>query len=89
MERTVKVSRNTPEGRVDGKATIAAHKATGGFCGIEEQDLYYAILSAITEAVALGDEIPVPIAFSRASSCGACARQQRNKLRGAEIHLLV
>jgi hypothetical protein len=64
LERTVKVSRNTPEGRIDGKSTIAAHKATGGFCGIEEQDVYYAILSAITEAVALGDEIPVPIAFS-------------------------
>ena len=89
MERTVKVSRNTPEGRVDGKATIAAHKATGGFCGIEEQDLYYAILSAITEAVALGDEIPVPIAFSP----GQLLRRMRKGNSGTnyealKIHLM-
>lgn len=64
LERTIKVSRTTEEGRVEGKATIAALKATGGFCGIEEQDVYYAILSAVTEAIALGDEIPVPIAFA-------------------------
>lgn len=63
LERTIKVNRNTPEGRVEGKATIAALRATGGFCGIEEQDVYYAILSAVTEAIALGDEIPIPLAF--------------------------
>lgn len=64
LERTVQLERNTEEGRVDAKATIASLRATGGFPGVEEQDVYYAILSAVTEAMAHGEEIPVPISFS-------------------------
>ena len=64
LERTVQLERNTEEGRVDAKATIASLRATGGFPGVEEQDVYYAILSAVTEAMAHGEEVPVPISFS-------------------------
>lgn len=64
LERTVAIERNTESGRVEAKATIAALKATGGFPGVEEQDVYYAILSAVGEAMANGEEIPMPLTFA-------------------------
>lgn len=64
LERTVEIERTTPAGRVKAKATIAVHKQTGGFPGVEEQDVYYAILSAVGEAMAIGEEIRMPLRFA-------------------------
>jgi len=63
LERRVHLSRTTDEGRVEATATIAALEAAGGFPGVEDQDVYYAILSAVTETIMLGEEIPVPLSF--------------------------
>ncbi|HQR39717.1 MAG TPA: replication initiator protein A, partial [Blastocatellia bacterium] len=64
LERTIDLERRTAEGRVKATATIAALKSTGGFPGVEEQDLYYAILSAVGEALSAGLEIPSPLKFA-------------------------